>query len=139
MSRLLEKQDRVDRVNALVVVIAACGRQFFQHKNRVARMEIDERGCLWWTDQYSGVRIYTHKEGRWRGFTNGGTLKSLVEALRDYVRTGEPLGPYFGPWPHRVGGGDLWGYGEEAMERVRNAAALLEITRSDEPSLAGGA
>ena len=57
-------------------------------------MEVDHRGKVWIIDDYSGKRVFTHETvwgGRWRGFSHGGTLRSLVEAFRDYICTGEPL------------------------------------------------
>lgn len=82
---------------------------------------------MWFLDDYTRKRIYTHYKGRWRGFTHGGTIKQLIESLRDYITRGEllPAG-IFGPWPDWYCGGDLWGY-DSAMETVRTKAMLLEM------------
>ena len=129
MKNSLTHDQRVDRVNQLLVVIGSCGRNFFRSKGTTSYMERDARGKVWWVDSYSQKRVYTHDEsGRWRNFTNGGTLRALVIELRKYIVSGTPLHPgYFGPWHKDYCGGDLWGYGED-MQQVRDAAARLEIT-----------
>ena len=119
-----EKRARAAEVNAFVAVIASTGRRFFAHGDTVARMEVDDRGRVWWVDEYNGARIYTHYRGRWRRFTHGGTMKVLVEAFRDYVCTGRKLGAGLFRSPSWACGGDVWGYGED-MELVREASAPL--------------
>lgn len=125
----MTKHDRVQNVNQLIKVIGDGGRNFFKHKDRYASMEIDCRGKIWWVDDYTEKRIYTHYEfGRWRGFSHGGTLRDLVRALRNYVTKGEPVPTFhFGPWPEHFCNGDLWGYGDY-MDRVRDSACNLGIT-----------
>lgn len=119
---MLSKSERARKVTAFLAVVGDCGRHFFRHSDRGARMEVDARGHVWFVDDYSEKRIYTHYEGRWRGFSHGGTLRDLVKALRDHIRTGEPLHPgVLGPWPTWYGGGDPWAYGD-AMAQVRQAA-----------------
>lgn len=128
-----KRQKRIDAVNQLVKVIGSHGRKFFNYQGRFALIEIDARGRVWWSDQYSGKRIYTHYNGRWKGFTNGGTLKDLVIAFRDFVSNGKPVAAWhFGPWPQHLCDGDLWGYGED-MSAVRDAASRLGmISTQDE-------
>ncbi len=118
----LSPGSRLDIANGLLETIATFGRRFFSHDGRVARLELDHRGRVWFHDHYTGLRIYTHYAGRWRGFTSGGTMRSLIENLRDYIKRGERLHPMvFGPWPDWFCGGDLWGYGDD-MEKVRTKA-----------------
>jgi hypothetical protein len=38
---------RLEKANALLRVIAGCGRRFFEHQGRVGRLELDGRGRLW--------------------------------------------------------------------------------------------
>lgn len=128
MKDLSERRSRADRANALIGFIATRGRKFFGHK-RESAFEVDDRGRVWFIDGHSGRRIYTHTPtyGRWRGFSEGGTLRDLVCHLRDYIRSATTLPPsVLGPWPDWVCGGDLWGYGDE-MANVRDYAAELEI------------
>lgn len=118
------KQDRADEANRLLRVIAFCGRRFFNHNGGVSQFSVERDGKVWFTDSYSGRRIYTQHRGRWRGFTNGGTLRTLIEQLRDYIRTGDRPALNLGPWPVHICDGDLWGYGHD-MQKVRDAAANI--------------
>ena len=124
------KQDRVQKTNQLIQTIASCGHAFFSHQGRVSAFEIDARGRIWFVDAWRGARIYTHYTiGRWVGFTEGGTLRALVIALRDYIRTGNPIpSGHLGPWPDWYSQGDPWGYGAENMQNIRKKAMLLGIT-----------
>lgn len=120
-----EKLNRLQKVNKLIREIADCGRRFFYSKsnNRYAQMEIDKNGKIWFIDDYTGKRIYTHCI-KWKGFSHGGTLKGLIELFRDYIGHNKQINPAnFGPWPDWCCGGDLWGYGDD-MEKVRNAAII---------------
>ena len=129
-----DRRERLARANAFLRAIASCGRRFFftprspHQEERVAHLEVDERGRVWFVDDYSGKRIYTHYRGAWRGFTHGGTLKGLILYLREYLVRGLllPRGS-LGPWPDWVGGnGDLWGYGLD-MKKVRQSARDLGL------------
>ena len=125
------RQARVDQVNRLIHVIAEHGRRFFGHGDRVSYMRLDRRGKVWFADAYTSKRIYTHYTGRWRGFTQGGTLRDLVCMMRDYIRTGDPIwARAFGPWPKWICDGDLWGYGAD-MQHVRDALVILDIPTYD--------
>lgn len=128
----MNKQQRAEQVNQAIKIIGSHGRRFFYNKdhNRFARMEVDERGKVWFIDDYSGKRIYTHKTGfgsRWKGFTHGGTLRSLVEEFRIYISRGLKV------WPGVLGperlsdGSNIWGYPEDDMQAVRKAASALPV------------
>lgn len=125
------KRLRVDQVNQVIRIIADHGRRFFFNEtaNRYACMEVDQRGKVWFIDDYSARRIFTHKTtwgGRWRGFSHGGTLRSLVEGFRDYIRTGEPMHPgYLGP--ERFNDSNIWGYDIEGIRAVRQQAGALPV------------
>ncbi len=125
MDALQRKRSRATLVNGFLAVIAGCGRQFFRYGERVSTFEADDRGRIWFIDAYSQRRIYTHHRYEWKGFTNGGTIRTLVEELRDYIRTGQRPVLNIGPWPEYVCDGDLWGYGD-AMQQVRAEAENLK-------------
>lgn len=134
---LAERETRCAQANEFLHVVASCGRKFFASSDgkRVDRLEVDHRGRVWFLNECRArprEPVYTHHRGRWRHFSHGGTLKRLVEALRDFVTKGAklPLG-ILGPWPDWIcGNGDLWGYGAD-MEKVRQAAADLGLTRGE--------
>lgn len=121
------KTERLSHANELVRVISKHGRRFFYSakSDTTARLELDARGRVWWIDDYRGARIYVAYPGRWRGFSHGGTMRALVEALRDYIQRGEPLHPeYIAP---AMSYGDMWGYGAEAAAAVRAEAHQLPM------------
>ncbi|WP_223511127.1 hypothetical protein [Pseudomonas sp. GL-B-19] len=132
-NKLTLKRQRAEQVNQVIRIIADHGRRFFysQAVNHYASMEVDQRGKVWFIDDYTGKRIFTHKTvwgGRWRGFSHGGTLRAVVEAFRDYIRTGEPIHPgYLGP--ERFNDSNIWGYDEEGMRSVREQAGALPVFR----------
>lgn len=126
------KQERVEHANQLIQAIAKHGRRFFYNKthDRVAHIEL-RRGRVYFVDDYSGNAIYTHETvftNRWRGFSHGGTLRSLVERMRDYIVKGEqiPIG-FIAPTYYDVTKGDIWGYGSLAAYQVRTEAMGLPI------------
>lgn len=128
MLATMSKGDRLVLVNEAVKVIGSHGRRFFYSKiyDRYALMEIDARGRLWWIDEYTDQRIYTHYNGRWCQFSNGGTLHGLVIHFKNFVQTGEPMPRVFGPWPQWYCDGDLWGYGDD-MQKVRDGLAAIGL------------
>lgn len=129
---LLVRTERASRVNTLIETIGDVGRRFFwDRRGRRARMEVDRNGRVWFVDDFTEKRIYTHNErGRWQGFSHGGTLRHLVIWFRKFI-TGEaewiPAG-LFGPWPQTLCEGDLWGYGKD-MQRVRDCAFELGLIK----------
>jgi hypothetical protein len=133
-NKLNLKQQRAVYVNQAIRIIADHGRRFFysQTVNRYASMEVDHRGKVWFIDDYSGKRVFTHETvwgGRWRGFSHGGTLRRLVEDFRDYIRTGVPLSPlYLGP-ERSFDECNVWGYDAEGMQAVREQAGALPVFR----------
>jgi len=130
MSKMNDKRIRADNANELLMTIAYTGRKFFHHGGAVSHFEVDCRGRIWFIDGYRGDKIYTHyTNGRWRGFSQGGTLRGLIIALRDYISHSKTIGGAVGPFPSWYSDGDPWGYGED-MKIVQNCAKRLGITRA---------
>lgn len=128
------KQERVEHANQLIQIIGSHGRRFFYHApaNRFARLEL-RNGRVYFVDEYSERAIYTHRTGfysRWRGFTHGGTLRSLVEDMRDYITDGTPV-PAWKIVIRQLGYTSLernvWGYDAASAQAVRDAAYQLPI------------
>lgn len=120
------KAQRVDEANKVIAAIAEHGRQFFYHKGRVSRFEIDWQGRVWFRDKYTNRRVSLHRWSSMKGFTEGGTLATLVRDLHHFIRTGEPIRrTHFGPWPGWLCDGDLWGYGDD-MPKVREAVTTTD-------------
>ncbi len=119
------KAQRLATANAIIVAISQHGRGFFSHKGRVSRFEVAPNGRLWYRDGYTDKLIYVaYRKSRWRGFTEGGTLREFIENLADYIVRNAPIRNHFGPWPEWLCGGDLWAYGG-AMSDLRSQLALL--------------
>ena len=122
------KLERLAHVNALTKSISSYGRRFFYNEriDYVAYMTMDERGKLWWHDDYSLKRIYIAHKGEWRGFSHGGTLRWLVEAMAVYVREGHTMHPDIICQP-RSDGSNIWGYSKEQAELLRNEVRDMPI------------
>lgn len=120
------RRERLAKANELLGVIAGTGRRTFSHQGNVARFELDARSRVWFIDDYTRRRIYTHCPwGEWRGFTHGGTMRVLLIWMQKYILWGNSFpASQFGPWPKWVCGGDLWGYGDD-MQKIRDAAWRL--------------
>lgn len=134
------KQQRLDHANELIRIIGSHGRRFFYNAkhDRFARLEL-RNGRVWWIDDYTETPVYTHQSvsSRWRGFSHGGTLRSLAESMRDYVAKGT----FIPRWKiviqqlgHNDLKGNIWGYPVEAALAVRAAAYALPIIEPIHPS-----
>jgi hypothetical protein len=149
-----EKQVRLEHANALIKIIASYGRRFFWHggssqwdeatKNhvfvpadRLARFELT-KGRLYFIDDYTEQAILLPRpywgRSNWRGFSHGGTLRSLVEAMSDYIRLGTPV-PRWQIVIQYLGEKGLerniWGYDAKAAEAVRTEAYALPIVEPE--------
>lgn len=129
----MTKAERLQHANALIEVISRHGRRFFFNAKdkRIARLELDARGRIWWIDDYRGSLVYTGKvmgyNHGWRGFSHGGTLRALVEDLVRYIKTGEKLSKWHIAPDYVSHDGDIWGYGAEAAKAVREEAHKLPL------------
>ena len=141
IERVAARSVRATDANKLIETIASRGRRFFDHTvhwgsgkpregGAVSRFTVDASGRVYFVDGYRGARIATlHPNSRWRGFSEGGTLRQLVEALSRYVMWGE--GPDLRlSFPSWCCGGDPWGYGDD-MEAVRDRARELGLLNSE--------
>jgi hypothetical protein len=126
------KLERLAHANELIRIISSHGRSFFFNKthDRIAELVLCSRGRIWFLDDYTGKLVYTHKTtwtNKWRGFSHGGTLRDLVEMMRDYIVHGWPIYEnYLGP-DNIFTDGNIWGYTQEAIDAVRAEAILLPI------------
>lgn len=123
----MNKENRLKNANEFIAVIARCGRKFFEHKGFVSTLELSQTGRVFFIDYYTKKRIYTHRKYvRWDGFTSGGTMKSMVESMRDFITKGSQMrADYFQPTMNN-GFGNPWGYGEDILI-VRDAAVRLGL------------
>ena len=129
-------EERLDMVNRIIKVIGSHGRHFLSEnsdrrelveKPFFANFWVDKRSELWYRDRYKQNDVLVRHQD-WPGFSDGGTLRSLVQHLADHIWHGKPISNHIvGPWPEWLCGGDLWGYGADEMQKVRDGiAAILE-------------
>ncbi len=139
MNDMKLRQDRLKRCNGLIQTIASVGRKFFGGADYsrpvlpVAFLELDRRGRVYFHDEYTGRRIYTHwKHKPWNGWNHGGGMQNLIAKLRDYILHGRQLAvvnPTYPKW-FNPDGGDMWGYGPEATAIVNEKARELGIMKA---------
>ena len=128
-----QKVERLYNANELIKAIGTTGRKFFNYPNKhgLGRFELGKQGSIWFVDGYTGKRIYLNHKYWQGGFSEGGTLRDLINDLKNYITNGKKFGypeRHFGPWPMWLCEGDLWGYGDEDMGIVRKRAIELGIT-----------
>ncbi|ORM64510.1 hypothetical protein PRCB_16385 [Pantoea rodasii] len=127
------KNERLEHANQLIQVISAHGRRFFYNDSTdmTSKLLVDKRGRVWFLDDYTLKWVFTHKTtwtNKWRGFSHGGTLRGLVEMMRDYIIHGTQIHPYYlGMERRNVYDGNIWGYPDDAIKAVRDQASLLPI------------
>lgn len=118
--------ERIDQCNQLIKLIASTGRKLFADKDGyVSTLELSKNGRVLFVDYYTRRRIDTHVH-KWNGFTSGGTLRTLVELLRDYVKKGEKL-PLSVIGMRRGDGSNIWGYPADELEALRIEVAKLPM------------
>ena len=121
------KEQRLSNANEFISIIASCGRKFFNHEGFVSTLELSNNGRVFFIDYYTKKRIYTHRYYvRWDGFTGGGTMKDLIEALRDHITKGEMMRAEYFQSDMGNGFKNPWGYDED-LGIVKEAAIRLGI------------
>ena len=121
---LAKRRERAEKVNEWIRFIADRGRHFFKYEDRYAHIEVDDRGRVWWVDEYTQKRIYTHYKGRWDNFSNGGTLKDFVGFLRDLVKNDRMI------LYRNVTGmasPNVWAYPPDEAEEIQQKGAELGL------------
>jgi hypothetical protein len=126
-------ESRLELVNAVIRVIGSHGRRFLSENSDrrepkedpfFAHFQLDKRNELWYVDRYTRKPILIRLRD-WPGFSDGGTLRSLVTHLGGFITGGAEIdNRLFGPWPQWICRGDLWGYGDD-MSKVRDGIAEL--------------
>lgn len=129
----MNRRERLEAVNSLLLFISKHGRKFFRDEEKVSRFIfrdwVDESRHLYFQDKYGG-EVYAYRTRYWsQRFSEGGTLQGLCKSFARYILDDEPLPKgCLGPYPDWVARGDPWGYGDD-MEKVRDEADRLEIRR----------
>lgn len=118
---------RLEKANDFIDRIATCGRKFLSNGLVVGHFQFDDRGRLWYVDQYANW-IWCHGTGPQfsRKFQDGGTMRTIVWRLSRYILNGWQLEYKHLYFPKWASDGDVWDYGED-MEKVRQKAKDLDL------------
>lgn len=122
----LSKQERVEVINKLIKFISERGRRFFWTK-RTLNDETEntayvklKNGRVYFVDNYTKQEIPVINNYRdWKGFSHGGTLRSLVLEFAEFIRKGNSSNG-----EHGCGGlyCDHWGHEWSIQQEIINYA-----------------
>ncbi len=97
------KKERLDNANRLIKLIGELDYKlnpkarswfFFSKESRegtpynFSKFIIDNNK-IFYIDEYTENRIYPYRNSKWWGFSNGGTLRGLVQDIREWIVTGK--------------------------------------------------
>lgn len=117
------REERLAIANKVIEIIGSHGRKFLRSRDGTLTTLDLEKGRVYVTDNYTKKRFRADPDAKWSsmGFSNGGTIRGLLERLAAYVEDGKPI--HFGV--PRMSYGDMWGYGEEAIQVVEKEVLAL--------------
>jgi hypothetical protein len=117
-----EVRARIETANQIIRVIGSFGRRFLSSNSDRRNPDPEcffahfrfDRGELWYIERYSRKPIAVRLQD-WPGFSDGGTLRGIIEHLAKHITYGAPINlGYFSRGPKWMSGdGDYWGYGED--------------------------
>lgn len=128
----MEKQQRLEKANQLITLIAESGRQFFNYTDyndkggTISHFKL-KNNRLYFVDGYTKKEIYAYANGPFRCyFSDGGTMRAFILDLSEYIRTGKATNSKNG-----YGGVYCahWGYPENDMKKVREKALEIGFTK----------
>ncbi len=117
--------ERMETANKIIAIIAKYGRHFFSENSDhrelkpdpfIAHFEADAAGELWFIDAHARGRVLVRLNDRWRRFSGGGTLRAVVEMLRDHIAEDRQLRYCFA---------EYWGYGEDMRKVADEVDAVV--------------
>lgn len=118
-----EKQQRVEKIRLLIEEIAATGRKFFRIEGRLAAIGFDEKGLLWWTDEWDQKRCCISR-GKWSDWGNkihhGSGLRMFIQYVRDFILKENHI-------PDSCF--DHWGYESEIQKVIDRGYSLGIVTK----------
>lgn len=117
------KAARLAAANLVLCAIASTGRRLFycDHTKNTARFEIGNQGQILLLDDQTGWPVYIASKGEWAGFSHGELPREIVEALRNHIRSGDPLPA--GLFDARAA--QRWEYTPDEMDTVRAKLATI--------------
>lgn len=125
ISKIVGRKERVNTVNTIMKEISNCGRNFFKYERLTAQLV--DRGKIYYKAEYGKKKFICLTLPPYRsprGWFHGGTLLSLVQEFRDYIKDGHSREYSALKSPH-------WGYPEKDMESIRTLAVQLGFLTND--------
>jgi len=112
MNKQERKERRLELANLYIAAISHHGRQFYSHQGKVSFfLFCPTTGRIKLKDKYTGafVDVQGIAWKNWKGFIEGGTLRNVIERLRDFI-LGKRKAPRY-TYQH-------WGYNQEAIQAL---------------------
>jgi len=128
-NKMMTKEERLKLANEFILVIASCGRNFFEHNGVISTLELSTGGRVYFTDCLTHKRIYTHhRTMTWAGFSGNHTMKHLVDSLRDFIISGLTMKADYFQLEMDSRFKKPWRYGEDILI-LHDTAIKLGIAR----------
>ncbi|RYU41315.1 hypothetical protein ERW49_18730 [Aliivibrio finisterrensis] len=121
----MNKQQRLEEANKLIKSISSYGCKFFSGKSGCASLGYGIKPRVFFTDAKTSALIETH-EHEWVGFSHGGTLRVLIEYLRDYINDDVKFNIEC-ICTFRSDGSNTWGYDRLEAEKLVNEVKGLDM------------
>lgn len=117
---LTTRQERMAVANQVLMALAKSERNFFRNKTtgEVSQFTRKGNGAIHFLDNYSKMQVRIVKGKEWPGFTNGGTMRDLVEMLYGYIVDGVLLNRWYIA-PTNDNNYNYWGYTPEGAAKCR--------------------
>jgi len=126
------KHVRIAQANSFIRVIATNGRHFLSHGGTSGLLLFDDQQRVRYIDPFTKTHVFLYG-AKWKGFSEGGTMRSLVQCLRQYIQGVIPTGDdLIKKLPLHMD----WGYGP-GMDAVRAAAQRIFSEQVDGPTPLG--
>jgi len=61
----MNKEERLKLANEFIVVIASCGRKFFEHNGIISTLELSKGGRVYLIDCHTKERFNIHAQRTW--------------------------------------------------------------------------
>ncbi len=123
-------EQRLLTANEVIKIIAKYGRHFLSDNSDqcevvsdpyIANFSVDARGELWYTQAWHRSRMLVRLQ-EWPRFSDGGTLRGVIENLRDHIMAGKPVRIHFA---------EYWGYGEDMIKVAEEVNVLTARVSND--------
>jgi hypothetical protein len=116
---MIKKIERAEAINKLIAMIGSKGRRFFHDQDTLSLSYFTFRGKkkrLWFVDKAgASLSPYESNLRNDHGFSEGGTLWSLIHDMREFILTGEAANGNHG---YRGLLSDGWGYPKGEMQEI---------------------